>query len=82
MASLILISLLLLFSLFFSTTYALYSSSLIPSSPPNSTNSLESDLSSLKSLCKSTPYPDPCFDSFKLSLLTSPQTFSTFSSNP
>ncbi|KAL6560074.1 putative pectinesterase/pectinesterase inhibitor 12 [Orobanche hederae] len=59
MASLILISLLLLSSLFLSTTYALYTSSLTPSSPPNSTNSLESNHSSLKSLCKS---------SFKLSL--------------
>ncbi|KAL0374636.1 UNVERIFIED_CONTAM: putative pectinesterase/pectinesterase inhibitor 12 [Sesamum radiatum] len=58
MASPVLKSLLLLSSLFLSTASALNSSS----------NSLESHLSSLKTVCKSTPYPDACFDSLKLSI--------------
>ncbi|PIN01089.1 Pectinesterase [Handroanthus impetiginosus] len=51
-------SLLLLSCLFLSTTYALNSSS----------TSLQSHLSSIKTLCKSTPYPDACFNSLKLSI--------------
>ncbi|KAI3443498.1 hypothetical protein Pfo_000163 [Paulownia fortunei] len=61
MASPILKSLLLLSSLFLSTTCALNSSS-------SSSNSLEPHLSSIRAVCKSTPYPDACFDSLKLSL--------------
>ncbi|KAG8376282.1 hypothetical protein BUALT_Bualt09G0047000 [Buddleja alternifolia] len=64
MASQNLISLFLLSLLFLSTA----STPLKYSSPPNSTNSLQTHLSTIKSLCKSTPYPDACFDSLKLSI--------------
>ncbi|THG19914.1 hypothetical protein TEA_012778 [Camellia sinensis var. sinensis] len=67
MASSILNSFLLLFFLlsllFFSTTWALNSSSF-----SSTTTSLDSHLSSIRSVCKSTPYPDVCFDSLKLSI--------------
>ncbi|GKV00006.1 hypothetical protein SLEP1_g12770 [Rubroshorea leprosula] len=52
---------LLLPSIFFSSTFALNSSS-------SSSTSLDSNLSSIKSFCKTTPYPDACFDSLKLSV--------------
>ncbi|THG19478.1 probable pectinesterase/pectinesterase inhibitor 12 [Camellia sinensis] len=68
MASSILNSFLLLFFLlsllFFSTTWALDSSSF----SSTTTTSLDSHLSSIRSVCKSTPYPDVCFDSLKLSI--------------
>ncbi|XP_027176165.1 probable pectinesterase/pectinesterase inhibitor 12 [Coffea eugenioides] len=53
---------LLLFSIFFSTCFVITSSS---SSSPST---LDSHLSSMKDLCKSTPYPDVCFDSLRLSV--------------
>uniref|UniRef100_A0A5B7BVW0 Pectinesterase n=1 Tax=Davidia involucrata TaxID=16924 RepID=A0A5B7BVW0_DAVIN len=60
----ILKSFLLLCSFFFSSTSALNSSS-----SSTTTYDLQySHLSSIRSLCKSTPYPDVCFDSLKLSI--------------
>ncbi|KAL4325194.1 hypothetical protein GQ457_11G017040 [Hibiscus cannabinus] len=38
------------------------------SSTASSTNSLNPNLTSIRSFCKSTPYPDSCFDSLKLSI--------------
>ncbi|KAK6236634.1 Pectinesterase [Theobroma cacao] len=49
----------LLFTIFFSSTFALNTSS---------TTSLNSNLSSIRSFCETTPYPDACFDSLKLSI--------------
>ncbi|PQP98891.1 putative pectinesterase/pectinesterase inhibitor 12 [Prunus yedoensis var. nudiflora] len=55
----------LLCIIFFSTTCsALHNSS---SSSTNTTN-FNPNLSSIRSFCKSTPYPDVCFDSLKLSV--------------
>ncbi|GFP97630.1 probable pectinesterase/pectinesterase inhibitor 12 [Phtheirospermum japonicum] len=71
MASQLLNSLLLLSSLFLSSTNAhnsSLSSASSPTPPLNSTKSLESHLYSLKSVCRTTPYPDHCFDTLKLSL--------------
>ncbi|XVF35220.1 hypothetical protein REPUB_Repub18cG0126700 [Reevesia pubescens] len=53
------LSILLLFTVFFSSTFAINSSS---------TTSLNSNLSSIRSFCQTTPYPDACFDSLKLSI--------------
>ncbi|KAL3642874.1 putative pectinesterase/pectinesterase inhibitor 12 [Castilleja foliolosa] len=65
MASQILKSLLLI--IFFSSAHALNSSS--SSSSSSSSNSLEEPhISSLTSLCQTTPYPDHCFNDLKLSL--------------
>ncbi|KAL2458165.1 putative pectinesterase/pectinesterase inhibitor 12 [Forsythia ovata] len=61
MASTILKYCLLLFSTFLST------SALKTSASPNAYLE-ESHLSSIRSLCKSTPHPDACFDSLKLSI--------------
>ncbi|CAK9143271.1 unnamed protein product [Ilex paraguariensis] len=36
--------------------------------PPSSTTTLDFHLSSMRSICKSTPYPHVCFDSLKLSI--------------
>ncbi|KAA8534723.1 hypothetical protein F0562_029835 [Nyssa sinensis] len=64
MASSILRSLLLLScSFFFSTTWALN-----PSSSTTTSDLQYPHLSSIRSVCKSTPYPDVCFDSMKLSI--------------
>ncbi|KAB1201288.1 putative pectinesterase/pectinesterase inhibitor 12 [Morella rubra] len=52
---------LLLSAVFLSRASALNSS-------PSSTTSLQSQLSSVRSLCKVTPYPDVCFDTLKLSI--------------
>ncbi|XP_022730815.1 probable pectinesterase/pectinesterase inhibitor 12 [Durio zibethinus] len=49
----------LLFTVCFSSTFALNTSS---------TSSLNSNLSSIRSFCQTTPYPDACFDSLKLSI--------------
>lgn len=52
--------------IFFSTTWALNSSS---SSSSSSTTSLKTThFYSIRSFCKTTPYPDVCFDSLKLSI--------------
>ncbi|XP_059432158.1 probable pectinesterase/pectinesterase inhibitor 12 [Corylus avellana] len=56
---------LLLSAIFQSTTWALNSSS---SSSSSSTTSLNTHFSSIKSFCKTTPHPDVCFDSLKLSI--------------
>ncbi|XP_075673152.1 putative pectinesterase/pectinesterase inhibitor 12 [Castanea sativa] len=64
MASFIILELFLLLSaISLSRTWALNSSS-------SSTTSLQysQSLSSIKSICKTTPYPDVCFDSLKLSI--------------
>ncbi|KAM4097628.1 hypothetical protein ACJW30_07G016000 [Castanea mollissima] len=64
MASFIILNLFLLLSaISLSRTWALKSSS-------SSTTSLQysQSLSSIKSICKTTPYPDVCFDSLKLSI--------------
>ncbi|PSS02065.1 Pectinesterase [Actinidia chinensis var. chinensis] len=66
MASSILKSFIILCSIGFSTTWALNSSS--SSSFSSTATSLDSHLSSIRSVCKSTPYPDVCFDSLKLSI--------------
>ncbi|XP_062147479.1 probable pectinesterase/pectinesterase inhibitor 12 [Alnus glutinosa] len=60
MTSSVLKLILLLSAIFFSTTWALNSSS--------STTSLNTHFSSIRSFCKTTPYPDVCFDSLKLSI--------------
>ncbi|KAL2553838.1 putative pectinesterase/pectinesterase inhibitor 12 [Forsythia ovata] len=60
MAYPILKSFLILSSLFFST-YAVSSSS-------SSISSLDSNISAIRTVCKSTPFPDACFDSLKLSI--------------
>ncbi|KAF3973839.1 hypothetical protein CMV_002772 [Castanea mollissima] len=65
MASFIILNLFLLLSaISLSRTWALKSSS------SSSTTSLQysQSLSSIKSICKTTPYPDVCFDSLKLSI--------------
>ncbi|KAE8658032.1 putative pectinesterase/pectinesterase inhibitor 12 [Hibiscus syriacus] len=49
----------LYFTFFFSSTLAVNSSS---------TTDLNSNLSSVRNFCRSTPYPDACFDSLKLSI--------------
>ncbi|XP_050262783.1 probable pectinesterase/pectinesterase inhibitor 12 [Quercus robur] len=67
MASLIILKLFLLLSaISLSRTWALNSSS----SSSSSSTSLQysQSLSSIKSICKTTPYPDVCFDSLKLSI--------------
>lgn len=38
------------------------------SSSSTTTNSMDAHLSSIRSLCQTTPYPDVCFDSLKLSI--------------
>ncbi|KAK7411796.1 hypothetical protein VNO78_03237 [Psophocarpus tetragonolobus] len=50
----------LLFAFFFSHTCAVNSS--------NASTTLNTNFSSLKSFCSSTPYPEVCFDSLKLSI--------------
>lgn len=54
---------LLLISAIFSRAWALNSSS-----SSSSMNSLHPQLSTMRSFCKTTPYPDVCFDSLKLSI--------------
>ncbi|CAN4096796.1 unnamed protein product [Withania somnifera] len=58
---------------FFTTTKFLLllicSTSFISSSPLNSSSTLNTThISSLRSLCKSTPYPESCFNAYKLSI--------------
>ncbi|XP_015888937.3 probable pectinesterase/pectinesterase inhibitor 12 [Ziziphus jujuba] len=48
--------------------YALFSMISISSSSTTTTNSMDAHLSSIRSLCQTTPYPDVCFDSLKLSI--------------
>ena len=68
MASLIILKLFLLLSaISLSRTWALNSSSSSSSSYATSLQYSQS-LSSIKSICKTTPYPDVCFDSLKLSI--------------
>ncbi|KAG6723005.1 hypothetical protein I3842_03G189400 [Carya illinoinensis] len=61
MAASINLKLFLLLSAIFSRTWALNSSS-------SSINSLHYQLSTMRSFCKTTPYPDVCFYSLKLSI--------------
>ncbi|KAH0970881.1 hypothetical protein GBA52_023037 [Prunus armeniaca] len=59
----------LLCIIFFSTTCsALHNSSSSSSSSSTNTTKFNPNLSSIRSFCKSTPYPDVCFDSLKLSV--------------
>ncbi|OVA02124.1 Pectinesterase [Macleaya cordata] len=53
-------------AIFFSTTFALNSSSPSPSTTTPGLNSTHFPL--IRSICKSTPYPDFCFNSLKLSI--------------
>ncbi|PSS02069.1 Pectinesterase [Actinidia chinensis var. chinensis] len=62
MASSILKAFIIFCSISFSKTWALNSSS------SRTATTLDSHLSSIRSVCKSTPYPDACFDSLKLSI--------------
>ncbi|KAF3439751.1 hypothetical protein FNV43_RR18029 [Rhamnella rubrinervis] len=58
-----LLLLLLLFLMFFSKSLALQNVS-----SSSTTNSMDVHLSSIRSFCRPTPYPDVCFDSLKLSI--------------
>ncbi|XP_010271168.1 PREDICTED: probable pectinesterase/pectinesterase inhibitor 12 [Nelumbo nucifera] len=62
MASSLLKTFLLLSAIFCTRSWAVISSS------SSSTATLDTHLVSIKSVCKSTPYPDACFDSLKLSI--------------
>nr|DAD49200.1 TPA_asm: hypothetical protein HUJ06_019137 [Nelumbo nucifera] len=64
MAPCLLKAFLLVYAIFFTGTWALNSTS--ASSP--TTTLLDAHLASIRSVCKSTPYPDACFDSLKLSI--------------